>query len=576
MSNTVSLQAFLAGKSFLIPAYQRDYSWTPEEVGELFIDIQDAIDTNTSHYFGTLVLAQTGTAFEIVDGQQRLSTIVLLVHALLAQLDPADRIRIADEVFLLNNGATLKLDFGSNRAFVTHLLAAHTPTPTTGGQRRLEKAYQLCLERARVIRDTGSDAAIHTWLQAIKNLELIAFSESDTGRAIRTFQSVNDRGRPLTYMDKAKALLVLYSNRCLSGGLDDRINLAFGACFEAYDRLRELASESGYAIELISRATFSEDEILRYHYLAYDHREASDYYGSRETILDDFLKPGLRARQRDPSALQEFISEYVEDLQAFAQAFASLVGATRSDARLFTLLVVHRLAARLYPIVTRLYQRNLLFCPVQGAASAIDLLHCLEIVDLRVYKLRGTDPARDIGHLSHSSRNASVADIAERLLTFVREFMPDGLMQTQLEQPMYKNGATVPALLAFEQSLGQPYNLQQLVGLVQRVPTQEHILAQRPAFNCTAYGFADDTDFHGQVDRIGNLALLAEDENARCLNKSVQQKMSSPDLYRASVFAGPRHLAAQFAVNREVFGRKEVLARTEELARFALRHWPIW
>jgi uncharacterized protein with ParB-like and HNH nuclease domain len=50
MSNTVSLQAFLAGKSFIIPAYQRDYSWTIKEVDELFTDVQEAIDTNTAHY----------------------------------------------------------------------------------------------------------------------------------------------------------------------------------------------------------------------------------------------------------------------------------------------------------------------------------------------------------------------------------------------------------------------------------------------------------------------------------------------------------------------------------------------
>ena len=34
MSNTVSLQAFLAGKSFVIPMYQRDYAWTTTEVDE--------------------------------------------------------------------------------------------------------------------------------------------------------------------------------------------------------------------------------------------------------------------------------------------------------------------------------------------------------------------------------------------------------------------------------------------------------------------------------------------------------------------------------------------------------------
>ena len=66
--------------------------------------------------------------------------------------------------------------------------------------------------------------------------------------------SVNDRGRQLTDMDKAKALLVLYSNGFLNRGLDTQISEIFGTCFAAYDRIREQAAQSGYKIDLIDRA----------------------------------------------------------------------------------------------------------------------------------------------------------------------------------------------------------------------------------------------------------------------------------------------------------------------------------
>jgi len=539
-----------------------------------FVDVQEALETKTSHYLGTLVLAQTGTMFEIVDGQQRLSTIMLMVHGLLAQLATSDPVRIADEIYLLNQGSDTKLDFGTNREFVADLFSAHNPTPNTGGQRRLAEAYRHCFERAQAIHQNAGDSGIHTWLDTVKNLEIIAFTESDTGRAIRMFQSVNDRGRPLTAMDKAKALLVLYSNRFLNGKLDDRINQAFGTCFSAYDRMREQASQSGYKIELISRTTFTEDDLLRYHYLSYDASEASDYYGYSQTVLDDFLKPALKTRQGNTMALHEFISDYVEDLEAFAQAFAGLVDATRSDTRMFTLLVVHSLAARLYPITIRLYQRGLLFEQLSNATPAVDLLHCLEVVDLRVYKLRGTDPAKDIGHLSHKSRKATVDEIAASLRTFVMAFMPNGLMETQLGQWMYKNGATVPILFALGQF--QPYTLQKLVTLIQDVPTQEHILSQEPSFDCTAYGFDDSTEFEDYLNRIGNLTLLTAAENTRCQNKSVKRKMSQQDLYPSSKFVGTRRLANQFTVSGAVFDKNAVIARIQELKHFALTRWAIW
>ncbi len=95
-------------------------------------------------------------------------------------------------------------------------------------------------------------------------------------------------------MDKAKALLVLYSNRFLDGELDSRINESFGTCFAAYDRARELAGSSRCRIELINRASFTENDLLRYHYLAYDDAKANDYYGYSDTILEHFLKPVLR------------------------------------------------------------------------------------------------------------------------------------------------------------------------------------------------------------------------------------------------------------------------------------------
>lgn len=329
MSDTLRMQAFLTGKSFKIPSYQRDYAWTMEEVNDLLSDIQEALDTSTHHYLGTIVLAKVRGNFEIVDGQQRLSTLMLLLHALLIQLEISDPIRIADEIYLLKHGRLPKLDFGANQAFVVELFSSTNRGPETRGQRRLADAYRCCYERAQALRSSGMDN-IYLWLDAIKSLEIIAFYEENTGRAIRIFQSVNDRGRQLSDMDKAKALLVLYSNRFLDGSLDTEINESFGSCFASYDRIREQATQYGYKIDLIDRSNFSENDLLRYHYLAYDAAEANDYYGYSKTIIDHFFKPVLRERKTDAASLRSFISDYINDLKEFAESFAALVNSTRS------------------------------------------------------------------------------------------------------------------------------------------------------------------------------------------------------------------------------------------------------
>ena len=73
------------------------------------------------------------------------------------------------------------------------------------------------------------------WLDAIKTLEIIQFAERDTGRAIRMFQTINDRGLPLTAMDKAKALLRITPTATSTASSDHHINICFGSCFAAFD-----------------------------------------------------------------------------------------------------------------------------------------------------------------------------------------------------------------------------------------------------------------------------------------------------------------------------------------------------
>ncbi len=66
--------------------YQRTYQWEKANIEEFFEDLKETVGSGDRHFFGTLILQQTddpkGTSFAIVDGQQRLTTIFVLVAAL--------------------------------------------------------------------------------------------------------------------------------------------------------------------------------------------------------------------------------------------------------------------------------------------------------------------------------------------------------------------------------------------------------------------------------------------------------------------------------------------------------------
>ena len=72
------------GKSYSIPRFQRDYSWDQEELTTLWHDIESMMETETQHFMGYLVLQTSdGKSFQIIDGQQRLTTISLIIVAAL-------------------------------------------------------------------------------------------------------------------------------------------------------------------------------------------------------------------------------------------------------------------------------------------------------------------------------------------------------------------------------------------------------------------------------------------------------------------------------------------------------------
>jgi uncharacterized protein with ParB-like and HNH nuclease domain len=112
-----TLKELLGGeKQYQVPLYQRTYSWGRDQLDKLWEDIfqltEDRVDKPAlTHFMGSLVLAQSPmngpsgvSDWLVVDGQQRLTTLTLLLCAIrdhLAAMTPSDRDRI-NEQYLIN------------------------------------------------------------------------------------------------------------------------------------------------------------------------------------------------------------------------------------------------------------------------------------------------------------------------------------------------------------------------------------------------------------------------------------------------------------------------------------------
>jgi hypothetical protein len=113
-----SFQEIIQGqKQFQVPLYQRTYSWQEKQLGQLWKDVLEQADglangiPGPTHFLGSIVLAPSpklGAAgvmkWVVVDGQQRLTTLMLAMCALrdhLAATDPVERDRL-NELYLIN------------------------------------------------------------------------------------------------------------------------------------------------------------------------------------------------------------------------------------------------------------------------------------------------------------------------------------------------------------------------------------------------------------------------------------------------------------------------------------------
>lgn len=250
-----SVKDVLSEDKFSIPQYQRDYAWKKENLEDLWEDLQEAINAreDSKHFLGTIVVSPKNEnglkKFDVIDGQQRLTTIFMLLHALIDRSEFKESYRAK---FLLDIRGKLKLEVApQNHDFFEELLQESSKKiklkgnlskeledkADTQGKKNFFEVMKAILDKVSSIKESE----VENYIETLRSMTLMWLSEQDSGSAIRTFQSVNDRGVPLKLLDKLKSLLIYYSNLYCNGneGLDEQINDKFGEIFRIFLKIEE-------------------------------------------------------------------------------------------------------------------------------------------------------------------------------------------------------------------------------------------------------------------------------------------------------------------------------------------------
>lgn len=214
-----------SGERYCVPEYQRNYAWTGTEIGQLIEDVHLACASKRSQYFlGNIVTTHTeDDTYEVVDGQQRLTTLVLLLVALRIELEkPIDSVSISPHALSFASRPTATTALQRIASSTTHEGALEAlggsirdaedadtskrlPSGAVQGMHAGYSAIRAELNSARFDQSGGLDA-FHDYL--LNHVEMIRVDLPRGTDLNRYFEVMNTRGVQLDPADIVRAQLM--------------------------------------------------------------------------------------------------------------------------------------------------------------------------------------------------------------------------------------------------------------------------------------------------------------------------------------------------------------------------------
>lgn len=265
---------------YVIPRYQRAYAWEDKEIVQLIDDINDSTG---DYYIGSLVVAKVKDkveTYEVVDGQQRLTTLYLLLHYLKSQVGAV--------------GKTLSFDCRPDSNYtLTHIEALLSDEKRLADDEdRIEQSIRNGLKVIRQKFETGDGIQKDDFLERLRRVILYRIEVPEHTDLNRYFEIMNTRGEQLEQHDILKAQLM----ECLSKRCEQ----------EFFSRVWTACSDmTGYVQMHFAKAEREEIFGDRWSYWPSD--DWGDYTGcldmgqraDQEFSIGDIVKPSFRVETVD-------------------------------------------------------------------------------------------------------------------------------------------------------------------------------------------------------------------------------------------------------------------------------------
>lgn len=535
------------GKTYEVPPFQRDYSWDKEEWEDLWLDLL-ALDQEGDHYMGYLVLQETKEPkkFIIIDGQQRITTISLLILAAVQYLiEQGDSQRAEDlkKTYLSSRDLVrqieipkLTLNYNNIYIYGGKLMQFDLPQNLVGlkpSEKRLIGAYKYFLKKFTDHFKNESTQSVTEFITRKIDIKLFftSITVKDDLNAFKVFETLNARGVKLSTADLLKNFLFSMIFTPNAGSITQEE--------KKWHRINDVLGKTDVTT------------YLRHFW------NARHYPGERKSTLFKTIKNEIQ-KQSDSIQLLNELDNNVSIYVALETPQSEIW--TNEQSKLVEELNILDVS-QCYPLLMTAKSK-------WTEVEFNKLLRDIITISFRYNTIGGQNP----NELERIYGKASVAIFKEEITT-ARELFNTYLKEAYLDDDSFKNDF-----------INKTINTQKYNGLVKYVLAKlevqyggnepelkakqlsvEHILPENPTEDWVQ-------NFHGvdmenYIYRIGNFTLLEANKNREADRKSFDEKKI---IYQTSNY----RLSTQ-TITSENWVPKGVVNRQKELANRALTVWKV-
>ena len=534
-----------------VPSYQRAYAWEEEQLSQFIYDMLEMVD-NGDYYYGHFILEETNDGFEIIDGQQRLTTFILFL--IVCRLFKGEGFEDYIDKF-----ETVDYDREAFEVIQKKLNDTNAEWNIKDFEIKSEQTLSIkriifALNHFRKLFDGGKPdpklnaAKIHNYIKTLTQAHISTHITYDKAIAVQIFELQNTRGIKLNLIEKVKSKLMkaVYINA--ESEKRDVIISGIQKNFAEIYRLEEAISSNTFRGEL------SLEDILLHHLRIVDDGAklaAADKnlfnspakHGDKEKSILSYIDTKINIVENSPDSIVKYITELTDNFKKTVQLVSKELPEEDKENHLIgDLLILDKSLSLEFFIM--LYYKDLQTSIKNRSIIKLweKLLFTRDFHD-KYYRLKSTDDFEAL--FQKIALEGKIEDILNYYV--IHGFRPEHMEERNLPLTVssyikknetsilnnafnWKSGKMVYILYKYEISLSA--DLDELRKIIKEGRSVEHILPREWKWewigetqnNVSEIGLEFNKKINGIINGIGNLLLITGSENSSKSNNHPHEK----------------------------------------------------